>query len=190
MFALLREDFAPYHRAKAGFGPVRSFTSALFAYGFIATVLYRYGRWTHRVRPQPLGLVLRLPYHLLKPPVELILGIDISINADIGPGLFIGHFGGIFLHCHAGERLSVGQGVTVGYKGAGKSDAWPRLGDDIYIGAGAKVIGDIRVGHHAVIGANTVVTKNVPAGMRVVGATVRMLPPEHRGCSCHDDGTA
>ena len=176
MFALIRQDFEPYHRSNAGYGRFRAVVHALFAYGFLATLLYRFGRWTQRLRPRPLGFVLRIVYRILKIPTELLLGIDISINSDIGAGLFIGHFGGIFLHCNAGQRLSVGQGVTIGYKGAGKSDHWPRVGDDVYIGAGAKVIGDIAIGNGVVIGANTVVTKDVAAGMRVVGAAMRVTP--------------
>lgn len=176
MFPVLREDYERYHRnwraAGSRWAPLR----ACFSYGLIATCVYRYGRWTQRIRPRLLSLPFKVLYVLLKIPVELSLGIDISVNSTIGPGLFIGHFGGIFLHCHAGRNLSVGQGVTLGYKGAGKSNGWPQLGDGIYIGAGAKVIGHVRVGDNVVIGANTVVTRDVPAGMRVVGAAVRMSP--------------
>ncbi len=180
MFDTLRLDFARYHDARRPLGRYRSVVYALCAYGFLAVLLHRYGRWTHTVRPAVLGFALRLVYRVLKIPTELLLGIDISINSNIGPGLHIGHFGGIFLHCNAGARLSVGQGVTIGYKGAGKSDYWPRLGDDVYVGAGAKVIGDIEVGHRVIVGANTVVTKDVDDDMRVVGARVRVTRIEGR----------
>jgi len=110
--------------------------------------------------------------------VELAFGIDISTNSDIGPGLYIGHFGNIFIYCHAGRNLSVGQGVTLGFKGAGRSNGWPEVGNDVYIGTGAKVIGGGTVGDGVVIGANPGVTKDVPAHTRVVGAAVRMTPLE------------
>lgn len=174
MFETIREDFLPYRHARRSYGRVGSWLFACCAYGFLASVVYRYGRWTRTLRFRPLAIALRLPYRLLKIPVELLLGIDISINADIGPGLFIGHFGGIFLHCNAGARLRVAQGVTLGYKGAGMSDDWPQLGDDVYIGAGAKVIGSIVLGDRVVVGANTVVTHDVPDDTRVVGAATRM----------------
>lgn len=174
MFDIIRQDFARY-RQDEGEGRGAAVRAA-FAYGFIAVVLYRYGRWTRRIGPRPLRLPFALLYHVLRVPTELLLGIDISANADIGPGLYIGHFGGVFLHCDAGRNLSVGQGVTCGFKGAGKSGRWPRLGNDVYIGAGGKVIGEIHVGDGVVIGANTVVTRDVPPYMRVVGAAVRMSP--------------
>lgn len=114
-------------------------------------------------------------YALLQTVVDILFGINISTNADIGPGLYIGHFGGIFLHGDMGANCSVTQGVTVGYKGGGKSTRPPRVGNNVYIGACAVVIGDISIGDNAVIGANTTVVKDVPANCTVVGAEPRVL---------------
>lgn len=174
LFELLSQDLRRYYRAESAEGRRAAAFHACLTYGFIATCLYRYGRWAKSIRPRWLSLPFKLVYRVLKVPMELVFGIDISVNSNIGPGLYIGHFGGIFLVCDAGANLSVSQGVTIGYKGAGKSDRWPRIGDNVYIGAGAKVIGDISIGDGVVIGANTAVTKDVPAHMRVVGAAVRM----------------
>lgn len=176
MFEILREDFTRYHRAGGPFEPRPSPLRASLNYGFLAVCVYRYGRWCRALQPRWLAFPFKALYLLLKIPVELLLGIYVSTNSDIGPGLYIGHFGGIFLVCNAGRNLSVGQQVTIGYKGAGKSDRWPELGNDVYVGAGAKVIGDIRIGDGVVIGANTVVTRDVPAYTRVVGAKVRVSP--------------
>lgn len=176
MFEILRQDFHRYHQAAAASGGRAPGLRAALSYGFIAVCLYRYGRWARSIRPSWLSLPFKVAYALLKVPVELLLGIDISANANIGPGLYIGHFGGIFLHGDAGRNLSVGQGVTIGFKGAGKSDGWPSLGDDVYLGTGAKIIGRIRLGNGVVVGANTVVTKDVQDRMRVVGAAVRVSP--------------
>lgn len=180
MFDNIRQDYRRYRRAAGGPDDRMAAVRACLTYGFIAVALYRYGRWTRRIRPWALSLPFKVLYHVLKVPVELALGIDISANADIGPGLYIGHYGGVFLHCDAGRNLSVAQGVTLGYKGAGKSDRWPQVGHDVYIGAGGKVIGNVRIGDGVVIGANTVVTRDVPPYMRVVGAAVRMSPVENR----------
>lgn len=174
MFDTLREDFARYHQVALADGRGLARLRAACTYGFIAVAVYRFGRWTRTIRPRPLALPFKLLHLLLSVPTELAFGISIPGNANIGPGLYIGHFGGIFLHGDAGRNLSVGQGVTLGFKGAGKSTRWPTIGDDVYIGTGAKVIGDVRIGDGVVIGANTVVTKDVPARTRVVGAGVRM----------------
>lgn len=173
MFTILREDFRRYLRPWHHVPRWQGVPRALLTYGFLAVCVYRYGRWM-RTLPRGLAIPLKVIYYLLKVPTELLLGIHISLDSNIGPGLYIGHFGGIFLVGDAGRNLSVGQGVTIGYKGAGKSRGLPVLGDDVYVGVGAKIIGDIRIGDGAVIGANTVVTKNIPPRTRVVGAAVRM----------------
>ncbi len=180
MFATLKEDFRRYLGEHAAAPRWRAPIHAFLTYGFIATIIYRYARWTRSISPRLLRLPFTIAYLPMKVFSDLVLGIQVSANADIGPGLHIGHHGGIFLHCDAGRGLTVGQGVTIGYKGAGKSTRWPRIGNDVYIGTGARVIGDIRVGDGVVIGANTVVVRDVPDRMRVVGAAVRMTPLEPR----------
>lgn len=176
VFETLRCDFARYRHAQRAHPPLRATLHAAFSYGFLAVCVYRYGRWVRGLHPRPLRQLLLAPYLLLVVMVHLLLGIDISLNACIGPGLYIAHFGGIFLHCDAGRNLSVGQGVTLGYKGAGMSDDWPTIGDDVYVGAGAKVIGGVTVGDGVVVGANAVVTRDVAARMRVVGGAMRITP--------------
>lgn len=109
--------------------------------------------------------------------VEVLFGITIDVNSNIGPGFYIGHFGGIIVRGDFGSQCSIGQGVTVGSKGAGKSDGWPVIGDNVYIGAGAKIIGSIKVGNDCVIGANAVVIRDVPGNSLAVGvpATYKSL---------------
>lgn len=178
VFANIRADFQRYvddHREGPHWLAV---LRALLTYGFLATVVYRFGRWTRGIKPRLLSYPFKLVYALASTLIDILFGINFSTNAEIGPGLYIGHFGGIFLHGNMGRHCSVGQGVTIGYKGAGKSAGVPTLGDHVYVGAGAVVIGDIRVGNRVVIGANTTVVKDVPDGYRVVGAGVRMAPNE------------
>ena len=100
-------------------------------------------------------------------------GVDTS-GTVIGPGLFISHGQGTILSAERiGANLQVHQGVTVGwdYKG----DRRPIIGDDVFIGAGAKILGAITIGDGARIGANAVVVCDVPAGATAAGvpATVR-----------------
>lgn len=175
MFEHIRADFARYREARADEPAWSAIPRSVLAYGFLATLTYRYGRWCRAVRPKYLSYPFKLLYGVLSVLTDILFGISISTNADIGPGLYIAHFGGIFLHGHMGSHCSVTQGVTVGYKGAGKSTVVPRLGNDVYLGAGAVVIGDIRVGHRVVIGANTTVVKDVPDGATVVAAASRVI---------------
>jgi serine O-acetyltransferase len=177
-WAELREDLARYLPAGPGPHGLRATLDAMTEYGFIATAIYRYGRLCGRIRPRWASLPPKLVYHVLRIFSELGLGIYMTSTSRIGPGLHIGHYGGIYLSCTIGRRCSIAQGVTVGYKGAGRSTHPPVVGDEVYIGTGAVVVGDIRVGDGVVIGANTTVVKDVPPRHRVVSAAVRMSPLE------------
>lgn len=107
------------------------------------------------------------------------------LNCDIFCDLkhrevFMPHPYGIIIHSKTqiGQRVVIMQQVTLGGRQLGVNEA-PIIEDDVYIGAGAKVLGNVRIGSHAVIGANAVVTRDVPAGAVVVGAN-RILNPAPR----------
>ncbi|MFU8830596.1 MAG: serine O-acetyltransferase [Wenzhouxiangella sp.] len=161
-------------------GPWRARIAAATEFGFLAIAVYRLGRWSRTIRPRWLALPVKLVYRILEFFIQVLFGISISSNCEIGPGFYIGHFGAIILHCKLGAECSIGQGVTIGSRGAGRSDGYPVLGDRVYVGAGAMVIGGVRVGDDVIIGANTTVVSDVPAGCRVVSAATRILPPVAR----------
>lgn len=176
--AALRADYARYLAvARADARGLRARLQAACAFGFLATCVYRYGRWTRGVQPRLLALPLVLLYHLAHLPVRTLFGIELSTLADIGPGLYIGHAGGIVVCGRLGAGCSLAQGVTIGARGAGRSNGYPVLGDRVYLGAGAMVLGRVTLGDGVVVGANTVVVRDVPAGCRVVAAAARILPP-------------
>jgi serine O-acetyltransferase len=177
-FRNLRADYQRYLEvARADYGPDRAWLVAAVQYGFIAGAVYRYGRWTRTIRPMLLSLPFKLVYRILEFMVHVLFGIRISTNARIGPGLYIGHFGGITVRAKIGSNCSIAQGVTIGAKGAGRSNGYPQIGDRVYLGAGSMVIGHVAVGNDVVIGANTVVVHDVPDRCRVVSAPARILPP-------------
>jgi serine O-acetyltransferase len=178
LFDNLRADFARHYRTYSGSSVPFAVLQAGLNFGFLSTAVYRFGRWSRTIRPKVISYPFKFVYAVLKLLCQMLFGIDISTNADIGPGLYIAHFGGIFLHGDMGSNCSVGQGVTIGYKGAGKSTRPPRIGNDVYIGTSAVIIGDIRIGNNVVIGGNTTVVKDVPDGYVVVSAPARMIPPE------------
>ncbi|MFH1426768.1 MAG: DapH/DapD/GlmU-related protein [Candidatus Kerfeldbacteria bacterium] len=120
-----------------------------------------------------LGLLI---YFFLKLWVEMSWGISISRHATIGPGVFINHFSGIFVHKDAviGKNVILSQGVTVGVKGDAYSGA-PTIGDDVTIAAGAKILGPVKVGDGATIGANAVVVKDVAVKSVVGGVPAKVI---------------
>lgn len=121
------------------------------------------------------------------------LGISIPCTTRIGPGLFIGHFGGIVVNADAviGSNCNLSQGVTIGQSNRGARAGTPTLGDNVYVGPNAAIIGGINVGSCVAVGANAVVTKDVADHAVVGGIPARVLSHagvhgyvEHTGYEC------
>ncbi len=146
-----------------------------FEAGMWGAVLYRLSRCLYLVDLWGVRILFRfLAFLLFK--VNEFIGCSIPPECEIGPGLYIGHTGCIFFFhtVKAGKNLSLGHGVTVGTRGLGREGA-PVLGDDVYIGVGAKVLGPIRVGDRVRIGANAVVIHDVDSDSTVVGVPARVV---------------
>lgn len=131
-----------------------------------AMLWFRFGSWCKQCGiPGLPGLVQRLIYRLH--------GLEIWIGADIAGGLYIAHpIGTVIAVDRIGRNCSIIAAVTLGLRNDG---AFPRIGDDVYIGAGARVLGGVEVGDGAVIGANAVVIDDVPPGATVVGVPARIV---------------
>jgi len=107
-------------------------------------------------------------------------GIEIHPGAKIGKGLFIDHGMGVVIGETSilGDNVTLFQGVTLGGTGKEKGKRHPTLGNNVVVGAGAKVLGNITIGDNVVIGANAVVIKDVPADSTVVGVPGRIVKQE------------
>lgn len=145
-----------------------------FTQGIWAVLVYRFGAWVRPNRLFGVSAALKMIYFVLNKLIEIMTGISISSKAVIGKGLYIGHFSGIFIHGSAriGGNCSLSQGVTIGTLGLGKQGA-PVIGDNVFIGTGAKVLGGITVGSNVRIGANAVVIADVPDNVTVVGVPAK-----------------
>lgn len=147
-----------------------------FEQGLWAIAVYRFGREVRKAQLPIISLILKLIAFLLFKLMEILTGISLPASAQIGKGFYVGHFGGIILHSDVkiGENCSIGPGVLIGTRGGGRKGT-PVIGDHVYIGVGAKVLGNIKVGNNVKIGANAVVLEDIPDGFTVVGIPAKII---------------
>ncbi len=103
--------------------------------------------------------------------IEIITGISIPYSADIGKEFYIGHFGNIIINAHAviGDNCNISQGVTIGVSGRGEKRGVPVIGNNVYMGANAVIVGNIKIGDHSVIAANSLIINDVEANSTYAG---------------------
>lgn len=137
--------------------------------GVHAVTIYRFGYWL-RNKNMLINIFLKPIYLFLHRRIIIKFGIDVMPSAKIGPGFYIGHFGGIIVggEVQIGCNVSISQGVTIGVSGRGKKRGSPTIGDNVYIGPGAKIFGQIKIGSNVSIGANSVIYKDIPDNTTVV----------------------
>ena len=140
------------------------------AQGFWALIVYRFGRWRYDVRPPILRKCLSLLYKVAFKFIQIVAGIELPCEAEIGRNFVIDHFGGIVISGYAkfGDNCRIRNGVVVGLRRVTEPRA-PVIGDNVDIGTGAKILGPITIGNNAVIGANAVVLTDVPENCIAVG---------------------
>ncbi len=143
-----------------------------------AVAVHRFGQWNDARHRGSGRRVLERVYYVLFHLTELITGVSLPKSARIGPGMRIWHFGNVFVHPAAviGANCTLRQGVTIGNRHA--DGPVPVLEDDVELGAYAQVLGGIRIGKGAKVGAMAVVLQDVPAGAVAVGNPARILPPK------------
>lgn len=139
--------------------------------------LYRVGRWINTAVASRLGrFPLKILYSLVSRPVNFLHDTHISLHAKIGKGFMIGHYGGIWIGpVTIGENCSIAHEVTIGIGGKGEFRGVPTIGNNVYIGPGAKLFGKISIGDNVAIGANAVVSKSIPENAIAVGNPARIV---------------
>ena len=129
------------------------------------------------MKPTLLRKPLSLAYRVMKTLSQILTGIDLPCEVQIGRRFRIDHFGGIIISGDAviGDDVVIRNGVTIGLKRRDDPGS-PIIGNRVDIGAGAKVLGKIRIGDDVMIGANAVVITDVPANSIAVGIPARIIP--------------
>jgi len=169
VFALIASDV----RAKAAwlYGEVsrKAVLKACLTDGTFAMLMYRLMQWAQRHRLAPLAMLFN--------KLNAFFGrCIIGRGAEFGPEFVLIHSYGVVINSavRGGRGIRIEHLVTIG----AERDASPTLGDNVFIGAGAKILGNVSIGSDVKIGANAVVTKNVPDGATAVGIPAKILGAE------------
>lgn len=168
--ALFCDFKACFQRDPAARTPL-GFLEVFFLYsGFHAVVFYRFAHFLYR---------LHIPFfpRFLSQFARFLTGIEIHPGAKIGKGFFIDHGMGVVIGetTEIGEEVTLYQGVTLGGTGLQREKRHPTLGSHVIVGAGAKVLGNIRLGDHVKVGAGSVVVRSVPDHCTVVGIPAEIV---------------
>lgn len=168
MFPNLKHDFRREFGKSDEKGEIRALFNCLWSPGFQALAGYRLCRWLVKKRIPILNIFVQRA-------VEILTGISIPPTAELGKGIFIPHFGGIVINSGSklGDFCTISHDVTIGNKRPGGGA--PVIGDNVYICAGAKVLGEITVGDHCIIGANAVLMESVPPNSVVAGIPAKVI---------------
>lgn len=141
-------------------------------------IFFRFSQRIDRIKISILRIIIKSIFtRVIFKLFEIVLGIEISSLANIEPGLYIGHFGNIFIGpVKIGKNCNISQGVTIGVGAFGTpKEGLPSIGDNVYIGPGSVLFGNICIGNNVSIGANAVVTKDIPDSSIVVGNPARIV---------------
>ncbi len=172
-FTLIKSDYLKYKNYGSSFLVIIFMTQ-----GFCATFQYRCAHALFKaIRIQPLRKIFMLPMYIWQKTIEIFTGISIPASASIGHSFYIGHFGGIVLNAKAviGSNCNISQGVTIGVSGVGEKRGLPIIGDNVYIGANTVIAGKIKVGNNCLIGACSLVNKDLPDNSVAVGVPAEIV---------------
>lgn len=133
--------------------------------------------WGHRISHWLWNRGAKVAARALAELTRILTGVDIHPGAALGSGLFIDHATGVVIGetAEVGEDVTLYHGVTLGGSGRDFGKRHPTIGDRVVVGAGAKILGAIKIGDDSRIGANAVVVKEVPSSSVVVGVPGQII---------------
>jgi serine O-acetyltransferase len=147
--------------------------------GIWAAGVYRLGQALKRSKLGPFKPLLRAVHGSLEVALRFFSGIHLDSQAEIAPGFYVGHFGSIYV----GPGVRIGRDCNISQmcfiSAAENGSGAPVIGNRVYLGAGCKIVGNVRIGDGAAIGANAVVVDDVPANGVVAGVPARLI--SHKG---------
>ena len=180
MFKFIREEISAIKERDPA---ARNTFEILFLYsGFHAVFWHRLSHWLYNKKRYTLA-------RFVSQTIRFFTGIEIHPGAKIGRGLFIDHGMGVIIGetTEIGDNCTIYQGVTLGGTGKDVGKRHPTLGNNVLVGAGAKVLGPFKVGDNSKIAANAVVLSEVPENSTCVGVPARIVKINNRRVSNFDN---
>ncbi|MBE7027984.1 MAG: serine O-acetyltransferase [Ruminococcaceae bacterium] len=180
MFKFIREEISAIKDRDPA---ARNTFEILFLYsGFHAVFWHRLSHWLYNKKRYTLA-------RYVSQTIRFFTGIEIHPGAKIGKGLFIDHGMGVIIGetAEIGDNCTIYQGVTLGGTGKDVGKRHPTLGNNVLVGAGAKVLGPFKVGDNSKIAANAVVLSEVPENSTCVGVPARIVKINNRRVSNFDN---
>lgn len=174
-FYTLKRDFQACFERDPAARTTLGFLEVLLTYsGYHALLVHRFIHFLHT------SLKIPVIPRILAQMVRFLTGVEIHPGARIGPGFFIDHGMGVVIGetAEVGENVTIYQDVTLGGTGVERGKRHPTLGNNVVVGAGAKVLGNIQIGNNVKIGAGSVVVHSVPDNSTVVGVPGEVLRRE------------
>lgn len=168
MFKKIKKDIAKYKM----YSGKSALLLVLTQQGLWAIITYRFYNHIYESKvPSFLKKIMLFFGVIAQKWIEIVTGIQLPYSAKVGNSFYIGHFGHIIINANAviGNNCNISQGVTIGVSGRGENRGVPVLQDNIYVGANVTVAGKINIGSNSVLGANSLVVKDVDANTTVLG---------------------
>ena len=179
MLSILEDYKAVFKRDPAARTWIGWFEVLVIYSGFHAIFWHRLNHFLHTK--------LRIPFipRFIAQLVRWFTGIEIHPGAKIGPGFFIDHGMGVVIGetTQIGRNATLYQGVTLGGTGLERGKRHPTLGDNVVVGVGAKILGNIRIGNNVKVGGGSVVVHSVPDNCTVVGVPAEIVRREGKKLS-------
>jgi serine O-acetyltransferase len=182
MFDHIRADAMRVHRLTSPLRTLDVFRALWRNFGLQALLIYRLGRWLNQAQNGLFKTILLAPlfpvYWLFERAIRKAYGIQLAQSADIAPGLYIGHFGGIEVkNCRIGPNCAIQQQVKLAPPE--NTSRGPTIGEGVWIGAHVQIRGDFAVGDGATIGAGAVVIQDIPGRCLALGNPARVAQRDY-----------
>ncbi len=137
--------------------------------------------WLRKAQSQPKNSWKGKLNRLILRHYQIKYGFQIYPETQIGEGLYLGHWGALVINpkVKIGKNCNIAQGVTLGQQNRGKNAGVPTIGDEVWIGANAVIVGGIKIGNNVLVAPNSYINFDVPNHSVVLGNPASIIPNDH-----------